>query len=87
MKMPEPIAAQYRVFDDRRWSDWREMQIEVAKQRYAEHVEVRFLYDKQALIDLLEEAAKECERNWINTAEKLYGQDCAAAFRKLKETL
>lgn len=49
--------------------------------------ELRALYDKQALIDLLEEAAKECECNWSNTAEKLYGQDCAAAFRKLKETL
>ena len=45
------------------------------------------LYDKQALIDLLEEAAKECERNWSNTAEKLYGQDCAAALRSMKETL
>lgn len=35
--------------------------------------------------DALEEAAKVCESQWSNAAEKLYGIECAAAIRKLKE--
>ena len=35
----------------------------------------------------LEDAAKVCETEWSNVAEKLYGQDCAAAIRaRMKET-
>ncbi len=40
---------------------------------------------KQAIRDALEEAAKVCESQWSNAAEKLYGMECAAAIRKLKE--
>ena len=47
------------------------------------------LYDKQALIDLLEEAAKECENrdSGQGLREDLEDIACAAAIRKLKETL
>lgn len=41
------------------------------------------LYDKQALIDLLEEAAKECEKLPDTTVEWIYPKN----IRKLKETL
>ena len=35
----------------------------------------------------LEDAAKVCEAEWSNPAEKLYGQDCATVIRALmKET-
>ena len=46
------------------------------------------LYDKQALIDLLEEAAKECEsRQTPNTGSVAILNGAADAIRKLKETL
>jgi hypothetical protein len=50
------------------------------------------LYDKQALIDLLEEAAKECENNFKRFRQytgtlREHDQDMADALRKLKETL
>jgi len=45
------------------------------------------LYDKQALIDLLEAAAVECETQCRNIAEKLYGKDLAVTIRSMKETL
>ena len=47
------------------------------------------LYDKQALIDLLEEAAKECEAEDVAPTDSPTGvQECIAArLRKLKETL
>ena len=34
----------------------------------------------------LEDAAKVCETEWSNVAEKMYGDECAAAIRELKET-
>lgn len=37
--------------------------------------------------DALEEAAKVCMSQWSNVAEKLYGIECAAAIRKLKEDI
>lgn len=42
---------------------------------------------KQAIRDALEEAAKVCMSQWSNVAEKLYGIECAAAIRKLKEDI
>ncbi len=39
----------------------------------------------EARRDALEEAARVCESEWSNAAEKLYGIECAAAIRKLKE--
>lgn len=42
---------------------------------------------KQAILDALEEAAKLCESQWSNVAEKLYGVECATAIRKLKEDI
>jgi hypothetical protein len=42
---------------------------------------------KQAIRDALEEAARVCESEWSNAAEKLYGIECAAAIRKLKEDI
>jgi hypothetical protein len=33
----------------------------------------------------LEEAAGVCESEWSNVAEKMYGEECAAAIRALKE--
>lgn len=42
---------------------------------------------QQAIRDALEEAAKECESQWSNAAEKLYGMECAAAIRALKEAI
>jgi len=41
--------------------------------------------EAEARRDALEEAAKMCESQWSNAAEKLYGIECAAAIRKLKE--
>lgn len=33
----------------------------------------------------LEEAAGVCETEWSNVAEKMYGEECAAAIRALKD--
>lgn len=41
---------------------------------------------KQAIRDALEEAAKVCESQWTNIAEKMYGAEIAAAIRALKES-
>ena len=41
--------------------------------------------EAEARRDALEEAAKVCMSQWSNAAEKLYGIECAAAIRKLKE--
>ena len=43
--------------------------------------------EAEARRDALEEAAKKCESQWSNAAEKLYGIECAAAIRKLKEDI
>ena len=43
------------------------------------------LTEAEARRDALEEAARVCESEWSNAAEKLYGIECAAAIRKLKE--
>lgn len=43
--------------------------------------------EAEARRDALEEAAKVCESQWSNAAEKLYGIECAAAIRKLKEDI
>lgn len=43
--------------------------------------------EAEARRDALEEAAKLCESEWSNAAEKLYGIECAAAIRKLKEDI
>jgi hypothetical protein len=42
---------------------------------------------KQYGRDLLEEAAKKCESQWANLAEKMYGQECARAIRAMKEQI
>ena len=77
MKMPKPFT-HYRHYDEQ-------------LQPFADENTVP-LYDKQALIDLLEEAAKECEEIERKTTRQppMVGQGCqacAAAIRKLKETL
>ena len=78
MKMPEPVGylSHYNL--------------EMLKQGYPQTIVMLKgakrdlpLYDKQALIDLLEEAAKECERQ-VETGAHIR---CAKAIRKLKETL
>jgi len=93
MKMPEPTA----------WT----LTEELSKRETTTRAHLWFtnpvncmwspLYDKQALIDLLEEAAKECEAD--HAQAHTYDADglsighhsdaltCAAAIRKLKETL
>lgn len=43
--------------------------------------------EAEARRDALEEAAKVCESQWSNVAEKLYGIECAAVIRKLKEDI
>ena len=43
--------------------------------------------EAEARRDALEEAAKVCMSQWSNAAEKLYGIECAAAIRKLKEDI
>ena len=35
--------------------------------------------------DAIEECAKVCESDWSNEAERIYGQECADAIRKLLE--
>lgn len=42
--------------------------------------------EAEARRDALEEAAKWCESQWSNAAEKMFGVECAAAIRALKET-
>ena len=39
----------------------------------------------EARRDALEEAARVCESEWSNVAEKMYSAECAAAIRRLKE--
>jgi len=54
------------------------------------HQDVRALIafvGAEARRDALEEAAKVCESQWSNAAEKLYGMECAADIRKLKEDI
>ena len=46
-----------------------------------------YAIEAEARRDALEEAAKVCESQWSNAAEKLYGMECAAAIRKLKEDI
>ena len=72
MKMPEPFT-HYRHYDEQ-------------VQPFADENTVP-LYDKQALIDLLEEAAKECDKECDNWDEDRPLRIVAAAIRKLKETL
>lgn len=43
--------------------------------------------EAEARRDALEEAAKVCESQWSNVAEKMYGTEMAAAIRALKETI
>ena len=43
--------------------------------------------EAEARREALEEAAQKCESQWSNAAEKLYGIECAAAIRKLKEDI
>jgi len=82
MKMPEPVA---KVSD-----------LGIVKYNQLRHGNGAWagpykdddnLYDKQALIDLLEEAAKECEKEWSTGAERQYGEICARSIRDMKETL
>jgi hypothetical protein len=84
MKMPEPRA--WAIFtpegNARMWSTF---QPHVQKLADAEGLTITPLYDKQALIDLLEEAAKECDALYFNLNA---GPDtCAQALRSMKETL
>lgn len=90
MKMPEPTAwmddaaSQGKVGNvsttaaKRYWekSDW-------VDRKNAERLK-HPLYDKQALIDLLEEAAQKCEEISETRGD---ADECAAELRKLKETL
>ncbi|WP_157673022.1 hypothetical protein [Curvibacter sp. AEP1-3] len=72
---------------------WSMFQSHVQKLADAEGLTVTPLYDKQALIDSLEEAAKECDSTYYkylaeDSGEVLHGiAACAATIRKLKETL
>lgn len=74
MKMPEPIGYEYGN------SVWHE-----TNPRITDHIRKhgKPLYDKQAMRDLLEAAAVECESQ-LETGAHIR---CAAAVRKLKEKL
>jgi hypothetical protein len=78
MKMPEPRAWIYTLKG-----------MSMASTNRVHGVKAAPLYDKQALIDLLEEAAKECESEDVAPTDSPTGvQECIAArLRKLKETL
>lgn len=90
MRMPEPIAT---CFDDGYWIAAKTE----AGRKFNDRRTSQLVYDKQALIDLLEEAAKELERTeqkaagtWgVKWTVPLYGTQaqCVRAIRKLKETL
>jgi len=75
MKMPEPIAI---CFDDGYWIAAKTE----AGRKFNDRRTSQLVYDKQALIDLLEAAAVECMKGG-GAHDALY----AAAIRKLKETL
>lgn len=95
MKMPEPKA--WAIFTpEGNARIWSTFQPHVQKLADAEGLTVTPLYDKQALIDLLEEAAKECEDADIVDGNGYYMQggdavatqrNIAAAIRSMKETL
>jgi hypothetical protein len=91
MKMPEPVAWRYETP-----TGWHATADAGKAHRVDAHHKTHPLYDKQALIDLLEEAANLSERLWPD--EKRSGHEwtdgfadgtCGAAdaIRKLKETL
>ncbi len=93
MKMPEPVAHALKWPSDARLNLGTVFDTEQEASDYAQQctdgVTAHPLYDKQALIDLLEEAAKECENrdSGQGLREDLEDIACAAAVRKLKETL
>lgn len=79
MKMPEPIGYEYGN------SVWYE-----TNPRITDHIRKhgKPLYDKQALIDLLEAAAVECEsRKTPNTGSVAILNGAADAIRAMKEKL
>jgi hypothetical protein len=79
MKMPEPIA----TVTDNFATDYSEI-----SRTWQRPIPLGTkLYDKQALIDLLEEAAKECEKEYDNWDNERPLRIAATAIRKLKETL
>jgi len=70
MKMPEPVG-KFALMNGYRWT-----QVSAIEPSQP-------LYDKQAMIDLLEAAAVECESQ-LETGAHIR---CAAAVRKMKEKL
>jgi hypothetical protein len=85
MKMPEPIGCGYVV----KWE--RGDTPSTHKSGYAQVLGVN-VYDKQALIDLLEAAAVECENNYklfktYTGTLRSHDQEMASTIRKLKEKL
>lgn len=86
-KLPEPTAIAI-CYDGTPYSLWHYSDgpyLDLEIQRQGGTASKLLLYDKQAILDALEEAAKVCESQWSNVAEKLYGIECADTIRKLKE--
>jgi hypothetical protein len=78
MKMPEPIAT---CFDDGYWIAAKTE----AGRKFNDRRTSQLVYDKQALIDLLEAAAQKCDALYFNLNA---GPDtCAQAIRSMKEKL
>ncbi len=81
-KLPEPDA--YLVYDEAASSQYVCFDDELGD---PDGLDIRPLYTADAMRDALEAAAAECESQWKNVAEKMYGQDCATAIRAMKETI
>lgn len=84
-KLPEPTAIAI-CYDGTPYSLWHYSDgpyLDLEIQRQGGTASKLLLYDKQAILDALEEAAKVCDS--LHYEVDTYGAQCADAIRKLKE--